>query len=441
MHYLRDILHRDSHPASSIFIKQKQPNSNRIWNVEKVKLSSITSLSIGGNRYNAKMNDIYTPINPMFSLRAEATKENISYINWLYVDLDNKENNPSFAHDTLSRLQDESMIASGFTGKLPQPSLVVESGTGLWLFWRVKSKGRYDFYQQEKMNNAIAEMLSPYGSDFASTNSNRISRVIGTINSKNGSLVTGHYNDAIEYELADFDYLTQEKPREIHRKTQEKAYKPKTEAQKRAIAKTRGNLKDDYQLAIMKANDLVTLTRLRNGHMTGHRTNALFILASAMALLSRLTANEPYWVFEQLDFVNQQFTEPLPDSDLLSIIRSASKERISKDGGTSVGIKWQNDTIIERLSITDEEQRELAHIRSSELLKEYDRERKRKARRSKGMKTKEQYQAQRLAEQMEKVAQIKKAIQDDSTISNRKLAELLGVSAVAIGKIRKKYKV
>jgi AAA domain/RepB DNA-primase from phage plasmid len=64
------------------------------------------------------------------------------------------------------------------------PSAVVNSGNGLWGFWRLEQKESADMYSREDQNKALA---AKFGGDPVAVNLDRIARLPGTTNHKRGT--------------------------------------------------------------------------------------------------------------------------------------------------------------------------------------------------------------------------------------------------------------
>ncbi|MGL5152984.1 MAG: DNA-binding response regulator, partial [Clostridium sp.] len=147
---------------------------------------------------------------------------------------------------------------------------------------------------------------------------------------------------------------------------------------------------------------------------------------------------------EEIRALNDKFKQPLKDTEIKAIlrcipkatdkfiryeqgVRSGEVKRVTKGMRDKEGYWYKNETLIERLEITEEEQRELKTIIGTRV--KYDRNNlKRTPRNEEGL-TKKQ---QELQELKNKVIELK-----EQGLSNVKIAEKLGTNESKIRRVLK----
>ena len=148
-----------------------------------------------------------------------------------------------------------------------------------------------------------------------------------------------------------------------------------------------------------------------------------------------------------IDF-NNEFIEPLLIGELTRGTKSAenawkaknnqqTNEEARKKGYPGAGYNLTNQTIIQWLDITPEEQIHLKTIIDSEEKRRRKRERDKNAfREKKGAISREAYLEQQTDKTEDMLWQLKTAIERHPRLSNVKLAKLLGVSEAYIRKLK-----
>lgn len=361
--------------------------------------------------------DIYQTINPLYSFRSRRQASNVASINWLWVDIDGGDGSTEWIYFTLMKLE-----ALG----LPQPTIRLYSGRGLWVMWAIdpiSANPRSPQYKQwEKVQDALGKKLEPLGADLGAKDASRLCRVVGTKNSKSGSKVRADYLQEASYTLEDFGaYL----PATEKRKTSANsppALKAKEKPKKKPAGKTR-YLFNEYTMHRSRAQDIYNLIQMRQGDMSGMRDKALFIYGTTIL---KLVDNEEQ-MNAALEGLNSLFDRPLRDKEIQNISKGIM--RYDKE------FKWRTATVQEWLAITDAEQRQMKFLISKEEKKRRNTVTRREKR---GGKTLAAYQADRVRAQMEKVAQVREATQKNPTLSNRAIAAELGISEATVRRIKSK---
>jgi hypothetical protein len=176
---------------------------------------------------------------------------NIRHFRSLYVDLDVDRRSKYSKTEAFYMLY---YLADG--GEIPTPSMVVDSGRGLHVYWRIEHAPMGAVLTWQAMQDYLYKQLKHLGADPQSTDSARLLRLPGTINSKNGATCQILIINDYIYSLSDL--------REQYLK-----YKPKT---KKAKTKKSGEVSyiyKPYTLHMARLQDLMTLCKLRNYNVTG----------------------------------------------------------------------------------------------------------------------------------------------------------------------------
>ncbi|MGL5244678.1 MAG: DNA-binding response regulator, partial [Sarcina sp.] len=156
-----------------------------------------------------------------------------------------------------------------------------------------------------------------------------------------------------------------------------------------------------------RAEDILTLCKLRNYNVTGCRNMIIHCYAYWLGVTYRdIDALE-----EEVRELNSKFTEPLSESEIKAILRCVPKaidkfidyeqglrsgqvKRVSKGMRDKGGYWYKNETLIERLGITSEEEKQLKTIISEQEKNRRNAKYKRGKRRNENGLTKRQQQKQ-----------------------------------------------
>lgn len=290
---------------------------------------------------------------------------------------------------------------------LPEPSLVVFSGRGLQAKWLLDSSlparalPRWSHVQHE-----LCRRLTALGSDTNALDASRVLRLVHTVNSKSGEVVRVMHNTSTRY---DFDKLanallpfTRDQLKQMR---QERALANGQEQQTRPVTRTKGHLTAidtgalgnlrpfiGAQLAWDRLHDLRKLAELRGwtrGAPDGSRDLSVFLGA---CFLAQAVPNVPRF-YDELRVLGKEFAPHwtyaevnASASAVIDRMKLMSKgEKVEVNGHlVDPRYKWRNDTLIQRLSITPAEERQLATIISSGEARRRDAERKRDARQHAG---------------------------------------------------------
>jgi hypothetical protein len=215
---------------------------------------------------------------------------------------------------------------------IPSPGLAVATGRGLQLVWPVQPVKLRATPKARAAMQALVKLLKEFGADLACTDLERVFRLPGTMNSKNGQLAR-----LLHYELhrQDFDALClailgrrTEAP-QTHRK-------PKTSSAKRA---------ENRSLAYHRLADLqkLILARWRGKVPEGHRSQITHLATVHLIQLE----GDP---LENTTAWCAKWTDGFPMADIMRIVASALRKK-EKQGG----YRYKSLTIGERLDVTADE--------------------------------------------------------------------------------------
>ncbi|WGX77876.1 DNA-binding response regulator (plasmid) [Paraclostridium bifermentans] len=322
-------------------------------------------------------------------------------------------------------------------GKIPKPTMVTDSGRGIHLYWRIQNAPYAALNTWQELQDYIYYNLKHLGSDRQATDSARVLRLPGTINSKNQvNCEVLYIDDDLEYSMYDLRerYLN---------------YKPKSyqlQMQDTKIAENRvisNRFFNSYSLHMQRANDLQILCRLRNFDMKGYRNMAIHCYAYWKGIYVR----DQYELEKEVIELNHAFKEPLKDTEVQAVLRcipkaiekfiayeqglrSGERKRVSKGMRDKEGYWYKNTTLIERLGITANEQKHMKTIIGTDEKYERNNERRRAERRNEAGLTKKQ---QELADFKLQVSRLK-----EQGLSNRAVAKELNCSEYKVRSLLKK---
>ena len=324
-----------------------------------------------------------------------------------------------------------------YEGKIPKPTMVTDSGRGVHLYWRIQNAPYGALNTWQELQDYIYYNLKNFGADRKATDAARVLRLPGTINSRSDSdckvLYIDNHLEYSMYELRE-EYLNY-KPR-VHQLQMHQT--------KKIDSKVISNkFFNSYSLHMERANDLETLCRLRKYDMTGYRNMALHCYAYWKGIYIR----DDYDLENMVIEFNNAFTDPLKETEVQAVlrcipkaidkfisyeqgIRSGESKRVSKGMRDKEGYWYKNETLIERLGITREEQKHLKTIISTEEKYERNNERRRASRRNENGLTKKQQELQDL--------KIKVLAFREEGLSNRSIAKKLNCSEYKIRTLLKK---
>lgn len=410
-----EFLHESSHPSgfAHIWIKDGEDNEKQFL---YRKVGALDNWKILEDMEGQE--DIYVAINPLY--RPYRKNDNVSDINWVWVDLDAPKDAPhDWAYETSLKVETD-IFGKGL---LPQPNARVSSGRGVWYLWsieRVSTQYPPDLEAWRRIMDHFVRVLRPYNADLGAKDEARLMRLAGTINSNSGRTVSIQILHQHRYHITEITerYLPairkSRRGESTRKPTKAKGTPRKAPAGGRTIATLIRN----------RMSDIEDLVAMREGHMTGYRNETIFIYA-VHAFASGCDLEEARQKVIQL---NETFSDPLSANEVIKTLKSAEQHASNEKYKL-----YTNAKIIDKLAITPEEQESLSAIIDKDEKRRRDRERKRKARR--GV-SRAEWEADNLKKRMKKLAELRKALAENPGASVRELAKITGFSKSTVQRLR-----
>lgn len=400
----------------------------QIFNLDENKKAKVYNTKINGLRdivegIEEQLDFFITP-NTFFKPQRQVN--NIRQFRALFMDLDTGEGDKQFVAYKVFELAEEGLI--------PKPTMIVDSGRGIHVYWRIKNAPYQALNTWQELQDLFYTKLKPLGADIRATDGARILRLPNTINSRNNVECRVMWQaDKLEYSMYDLreEYLHEKYKKSIARIN-------KTD--RKVVANAFFN---SYSLHITRAEDLETLVKLRNGNMNGSRNMALHCYAYWKGIYIRDIEKLTKIVEE----FNNSFSKPLKDSEVRAVLRCIPKaidkfleyeqgircglnKRVTKGMKDKGGYWYKNETLIERLDITEQEQRELKTIIGTRVKYDRKNEKRNKARRNENGLTNKQ---QEIVDLKVEILKLK-----EEGLSLRAIAKQLNKSLGSIQNILKK---
>lgn len=347
-----DLIHNEDDGFITIAIK-----NNGKWNQYHYKSEELDNetlkyiIGIDKDTYMS-LNSFYVPIR-----KAECVRK----INGLFLDLDCHKNKMD-KHSLESALY---FLEQDYFNKIiPEPSLIMSTGRGLQLFFKLENLPKQGLpLWQMVQNEMITKMLDfnyqGFEVDPSCSDVSRVCRLGGTVNTKSNTNANILENNSNCYRLDELieDYF------ENLKITKKRNKKNKSIKEKKVL-----NLYTLYSLHYARLNDIVKLQELREGNCEGYRELMCFLYRYYSILFNK---DKERALKDTLEF-NAKFTDPLKDNDVIKQTKSAEKgfEEWLKEEKNGIfkrgGYNYRNSTLIRLLKITEEEQKHLETIISKE---------------------------------------------------------------------------
>ncbi|MBF8984902.1 helix-turn-helix domain-containing protein [Lutibacter sp. B2] len=318
--------------------------------------------------------------------------ENIKELRALYIDIDCY--NTKYSKDAVLYFLENDY----FNSKIPIPNLVIDSGRGLYLIWLIEPVPSHALSLWYACQRFFYNELKKFGADAKALDPTRILRVVGTINSKTNTSVQIVDTYKHEYTLRDIQ--------------EEFLPEVKSKIKKKGRPKNIVKLFNEYSLYHARLLDLTKICELRDYKVDGSREFILFLYRYWTCCFTE----DAVEALDKAIELNAMFVPPLKKDEVVKATKSAETCFDSKDKE----YKYKNDTLIELLEITEEEQRQLKSIIGTrEKYHRNNGRRKTERRNSNGLTKREQ-------EKLDKENQIKKLIEQG--LNKSKIAEELGIN-------------
>lgn len=284
-------------------------------------------------------NNVYFSVNS-FRWGNSRKSERVFELTNFYVDLDlEKIGIPvRFGLHMLTAMLDEK--------NLPQPSLIINSGHGLHVYWRIEPvmvNAPKIWRTHGHIQVELCERLAELGADQACTDVSRILRIPGTFNVKKGHarkrVEVVHFEPKNIYDMEMFQ-------KELLPELEKKQAKPKRLAPKEITTpkKAMPRIATAYMLQKDRISDLMTLAELRSGQRDGFRELMLWMCTKFHKQSNgAIPQSEIYRL-------NSLFREPLSDREVEKVYRNTNDMNMT------------NAYMVRVLDITAEEQRYMKTI-------------------------------------------------------------------------------
>lgn len=291
---------------------------------------------------------------------------------------------------------------------IPRPTVIVDSGRGLQVKWVIDPIPAKALPRWNTVQKKLTKSLSDFGADPQAKDASRVLRLVGTINSRSGRVVRVVYADTSL--IYDFDRLANAVlPISRQELRDKRAARLLTfNQEKRKPKATQGHQPDASglqkksvrQLWQARLDDIRTLAKLRgwtHGAPKGFQDLSLW-LATCAAAWTKPSA----WMKKSTEILGQEFAPTWSATEWSSVLSSTLNRQLDYERGEQIefgGIKveplyrFKNETIINLLGITADEQRQLKTIISREEKLRRGRERKQAARRKQGSVDRQTYRA------------------------------------------------
>lgn len=272
--------------------------------------------------------------------------DSIVQLNAFYVDLD------CYKLDMTKEIALHSLNMVLKDNNIFKPTLIIDSGNGLQLLWRIEGvpvRSASVIKLWNRIEKELAKRLAILGADPASTDASRVLRVPDTYNTKGKDLqlteVVAFDRKAI-YEMRDFQFeLLPDLPKKGPYQEKERIKKaPNKERRKASVSR----LFNPYTLNKARLTDLETLLTLRDYQPTDMRNIIMFLMANFIENGDLGIDKEQY-----LTDMNNSLKTPLNKREIATIIRN-----------TDGKYNYKSSTLIELLQVTEEEQKQMKTLLS-----------------------------------------------------------------------------
>lgn len=300
--------------------------------------------------------NLYFSLNPMkfknHIIRRD--KQHVARLKFLYVDLD--------IYKSMWREYTQEQIlmqleSDYFDRKIPTPSYVVNSGRGMYLLWKIdehiNAQPRW-----EKVQRYLHSQLLEFGADRAVvTDTARVFRIPGSINSKSGTRVSimQTYNNNYTYTLYEIMQEYMQDDIVVHK------YISGKKKAKRTYKKNNGNkvmfMNTPYSLYIARINDLEHLLLKYRDKIGAMRENIMFLYRYYTLCI----CNDKEESLNAVKRLNSRLNNPLDEKEVIKATASAEKYY-----DTDMSFQISNSKLIEFLNIEADEMKDMKSIMSTD---------------------------------------------------------------------------
>ena len=283
--------------------------------------------------------NIYITLNTFFKpyRRLECIKE----LNALFIDLDYYKT--KFTKEQIIM----NLEGNYFNKIIPATNYILDSGRGLALIWLINKVPSKALPLWKAIEEYLYNKLKEFGADRQALDATRILRVPGSINSKSKTVVSiiDEYDYIYDLREIQKEYLPELKPKE----------------KKKGRPKKVNYVYRERSLYFARIQDITKLCELREYDLRGHREIILFLYRYYLCSFTE----DVQKALEDVLELNSMFIAPLKENEVIRATRSAEKCYLDKNKE----YKYKNETLIELLQITEEEQKHMVTIISKDEVK------------------------------------------------------------------------
>lgn len=384
-------LHDQGHGAVAIARR-----INGRWTEHNVTLDDLGYVA----RQLADETDVYLSQNRFFGRRRAIAR--LAQLDALFSDLDYYNLTPRSDH-----LRPEHVLGVALEQldeyRIPAPTIAISTGRGIALVWMHSAAPRGALGRWQACQRVIYEALSDLGADPRALDAARVLRLVGTENSKSGTLVMALTDLG---QIWDFDALADEilplKRAELERLRAERA-----RARMRYGSRPEPSLPSGFDFITLAEGRLSDLQRLVHyrfmGRLpAGRRDEWMFCAGVNMAYLTGADTlpRELAMLAAEVAGWDEGETRARMSAIQQRARLAALGQRITYRGvDVDPRYRLRNETIIERLAITEEEMRgaKLHHLVNTDMKRERERDRGQRRRSAAGAIDRKIYEANSLS--------------------------------------------
>ena len=376
------------------YIQILKIKENKKVEIENVRYEDLDKIE----KYKGQENIFITPNTMYMPVRKV---ENIRQLRALFQDID-CEKNGLHKTEVVYRIW-----ILYYQNKIPKPSLVIDSGRGLHIYWIIENAPYGALQTWQELQDNFYHKLKYLGADKRAIDGARVLRLPNTINTRSKTECEVLYSEFIEYSMYDL--------REKYLNYKSKSKQLKIQQTKNTDKKVIYNrFFNSYSLHMARAEDMETLCKLRKYDVKGYRNMIIHCYAYWKGIYIRDEFELENTVIE----LNNSFIEPLKETEIKAIVRSVGKaidkfieyeqgirsgedKRVTKGMRDKGGYWYKNETLIERLEITQSEQKHMKTIIGTD--EKYKRNNKRRTPRNENGLTQREQQKQDLINQVKRL--------------------------------------
>ena len=260
--------------------------------------------------------------------------ENIKELTCNFIDLDTY--NTKFTNTQILM----NLESNYFNKVIPTPNLIIGSGRGLTLIWLIERVPYMALPLWKAVQEYLYSQLKEFGADRKALDATRVLRVPGSINSKSKTVVSiiDEYDYIYDLREIQKEYLPELKPKE----------------KKKGRPKKVNYVYRERSLYFARIQDITKLCELREYDLRGHREIILFLYRYYLCSFTE----DVQKALEDVLELNSMFIYPLKEKEVIRATRSAEKCYLDNNKE----YRYKNDTLIELLEITEDEEIQMSTI-------------------------------------------------------------------------------